>query len=135
MDESLFRKGKLFREYAESSEFEEVYRNASISKEDEKFFSSFRVKVVCISERWCKDCRREVPILAYIADRVGWNMRIFGKDENPALMEEYATEGLKIIPVFVFFDEAFNEIGRFIEKAPEGKTTPEVLREILLLRA
>ena len=49
-------------------------------------------------------------------------------------MEEYATEGPKRIPVFVFFDEIFNEMGRFIEKALEGKTTPEVLREILLFR-
>ncbi|MBU7027377.1 MAG: thioredoxin family protein [Theionarchaea archaeon] len=131
MDETLFRKGKLFKEYVESSDFEKVYKNASISVGDEKFFSSLTLKVLCISEHWCGDCKREVPLLAYIAHKAGWDFRIFGRDENPALLEKYTTEGKSVIPVFVFFDENFKERGRFVEKAPEGKTTLEVLKEIL----
>lgn len=131
MDEDFFKTGKLFDEYASSSDFEEVYRSTSLTEEDEAFFSSFTLKVLVISEKWCGDCRREVPLLAHIANTAGWDLRIFGREENPALMDEYATEGKKIIPVFVFFDEDFEEIGRFIERAPPGKTTLEVLREIL----
>lgn len=131
MDEQLFRKGKSFIEYAKSTEMEETYRNFSLSPQDERFFSSFTVKVFVISEHWCKDCKREVPLIASIADKVGWEMRIFSRDENPHLMEEYATDGKEIIPVFVFFDRTFTEIGRFIEQAPEGKTTIEVLKETL----
>lgn len=129
MDENLFKKGKLFEEY-ESSDCENAY-NGLIAFEDETFFSSFRVRILCISEKWCKDCKREVPLLAYIAHKAGWDLRIFTRDESPALMEEYTTEGKRKIPVFVFFDENFKEMGRFIEKAPAGKTTLEVLREIL----
>ena len=131
MNEDYFRKGKTLKEYAESTDLEEVYKNASIKTEDEEFFSSFKVKVLCISATWCGDCRREVPLLAYISERAGWDFQIFGMEENPTLMEEYTTNGKNVIPVFIFFDETFKEIGRFIEKAPEGKTTPEVLREIL----
>ncbi|MBU7016599.1 MAG: thioredoxin family protein [Theionarchaea archaeon] len=131
MNEDYFNKGKTFKEYAESTDLEELYRNASIKTEDEEFFSTFNAKVLCISARWCGDCRREVPLMAYISERSGWDFRIFGMEENSVLMEKYTTDGKNVIPVFAFFDEAFKEIGRFIEKPPDGKTTPEVLREIL----
>ncbi len=131
MDKDFFKTGKLFDEYASSSDFEEPYKSTSLSEEDEEFFSSFALKVLVISEKWCGDCRREVPLLAHIANTAGWDLRIFGREENPALMDEYTTEGKRKIPVFVFFDESFEEIGRFIERAPPGKTTLEVLREIL----
>jgi hypothetical protein len=131
MDEHLFNEGRSFKEYARSSDIGKMYESTSISVEDQEFFSSYRMKVLCISEKWCKDCGREVPFLAYIADKAGWDLRIFGMDEIPALMERYTTDGKKKIPVFVFFDEAFREVGRFIEKPPEGKTALEVLKEIL----
>ncbi|MGC1119980.1 MAG: thioredoxin family protein [Candidatus Methanofastidiosia archaeon] len=84
-----------------------------------------------VSEEWCKDCKREVPFIAYISDAAQWRMKIFKRDENPDLMDEYTTLGLRRIPVFVFFNTDFVEAGRFIEKPPEGKTTPQVLKEIL----
>ena len=131
MDENLFKEGKPFEVYAESQDYDEAYECISISAADEEFFSSTTVKVVCISEHWCGDCRREVPLIAYVADKAGWDFRIFGKDQIPGLMEHYATDGKKRIPVFVFFDETFTEVGGFIEKAPEGKTTLDILKEIL----
>ena len=131
MDEHLFNEGRSFKDYARSSDLRKTYESTSISVEDQEFFSSCKMKVVCISEKWCKDCSREVPFLAYLADKAGWDLRIFGMDEFPALMERYTTDGKKKIPVFIFFDEAFREVGRFIEKPPEGKTTLEVLKETL----
>lgn len=58
-------------------------------------------------------------------------MRIFRIDDNPDLMDDCKTDGKKVIPVFVFFDADFKEIGRFLEKPPAGKTTIDVLKEIL----
>jgi len=134
VDEDFFRKGRTFNEYAESSDLERAYESISISPEDEQFFSSSKLRVLCISEKWCKDCTREVPLLAYITQKAGWDLRIFSRDEHPSLMDEYTTDGKRVIPVFVFFDETFKERGRFIEKPPVGKTTIEVLREILKKR-
>jgi len=46
-------------------------------------------------------------------------MRIFLRDENPDLMDQFLKEGLyRSIPVFVFFDERMNEVARFIESRP-----------------
>ena len=35
------------------------------------------VKVVAISEEWSSDCRRDVPVLAKLAEATGLEMRIF----------------------------------------------------------
>jgi thiol-disulfide isomerase/thioredoxin len=132
MDKEYFMKGKTFSEYArESPTFRKLYRRITISPEDERFFSSKRVCVLVISEQWCGDCKREIPLLARIADVADWHLRIFGRDANPDLMDNYTTEGKRKIPVIVFFDEDFGELGRFVECAPDGKTTIDVLREIL----
>ncbi len=46
-------------------------------------------------------------------------MRIFLRDANPDLMDQYLKNGLyRSIPVFVFFDEDMNELARFIEQRP-----------------
>lgn len=131
VDKETFSKGKPFTEYTDSPEFLEAYRQVSLSSEDQEFFSSLNLKVLCISEEWCKDCKREVPFIAYISDRAHWEMRIFKRDENPDLMNEHTALGTRRIPVFVFFTTDFDEVGRFIEKPPEGKTTLQVLKEIL----
>jgi thiol-disulfide isomerase/thioredoxin len=132
MDKEYFIKGKTFSEYAcESPSFRNLYRRITISPENERFFSLKRVCVLIISEPWCGDCKREIPLLARIADMAGWQLRIFGRDTNPDLMDRYTTEGKRKIPVIVFFDEGFRELGRFVESAPDGKTTIDVLKEIL----
>ncbi|MBU7020772.1 MAG: thioredoxin family protein [Theionarchaea archaeon] len=131
MNRETFSRGKSFTEYTTSPESLRAYQQVSLSLEDQEFFSSLKLKVLCISEEWCKDCKREVPFIAYISDTAHWEMKIFRRDENPNLMEEYTTLGSRRIPVFVFFNADFNEVGRFIEKSPEGKTTLQALKEIL----
>ncbi|MBU7024473.1 MAG: thioredoxin family protein [Theionarchaea archaeon] len=131
MDKETFSKGKPFTEYTDSSEFLKAYHQVSLPTKDQEFFSSLNLKVLCISEEWCKDCKREVPFIVYISDKAHWEMRIFKRDGNSDLMDEYTTSSTRRIPVFVFFTTDFDELGRFIEKPPKGKTTLQVLKEIL----
>jgi hypothetical protein len=37
-------------------------------------------KVLAISEEWSSDCRRDIPLLARLADTVGLELRIFTRD-------------------------------------------------------
>jgi len=47
-------------------------------------------------------------------------MRIFLRDANPDLMDQFLKEGrYRSIPVYVFFDEQMNELARFIERRPD----------------
>ncbi|HHY35674.1 MAG TPA: thioredoxin family protein [Firmicutes bacterium] len=78
------------------------------------------IRVLALSEDWCGDCVENVPIVAKLAHLYPvFELRIFPRDENLDIMDQYLTEGKRVIPVFVFFDEAGEEIGRFIER-PKG---------------
>lgn len=87
------------------------------------------IRVLALSEDWCGDCVENVPIVAKLAHLYPvFELRIFPRDENLDIMDKYLTEGKRTIPVFVFFDEAGNEIGRFVER-PAG--AHRFLREFL----
>ena len=52
----------------------------------------------------------------------GIEMRVFLRDKNPDLMDQYLNQGIyRSIPVFAFFDDAWNEVGVFIER-PDSVT-------------
>jgi hypothetical protein len=80
--------------------------------------------VLVLAEDWCGDVIDNLPILGQLAAESGkLNLRIFLRDQHPDLMDNYLNRGeFHSIPVFVFFDDDFHEIGRFIER-PESVTT------------
>ena len=44
-------------------------------------------------------------------------MRVFLRDANPDVMDQYLKRGLyRTIPVIVFFDEQMNELARYMER-------------------
>ena len=77
-------------------------------------------KVLVITEDWCGASLAYVPtVAAMVASDPGIELRVFLRDANPDLMEQYLKRGLyRSIPVFAFFDEEMNELARFIEQAP-----------------
>ncbi len=76
------------------------------------------LNVLVLAEDWCGDVIANLPILGRLAEASGkLNLRIFLRDQNLDLMDQYLNQGkFRSIPVFVFFDDDFNEIGRFIER-------------------
>jgi hypothetical protein len=79
--------------------------------------------VLVLAEDWCGDVIDNLPVLGRIAAESGkLDLRIFLRDQNLDLMDQYLNQGqFRSIPVFVFFDAAFNEVGRFIER-PDSVT-------------
>jgi hypothetical protein len=93
-------------------------------------------KILVISEDWSSDCRRDVPMLARLAEAGGLQMRIFNRDgkkilgtrrpdpaaypdANHDLMLEFlnAKDGGEwaSLPVAVFYAKDFQELHRYIE--------------------
>ena len=74
--------------------------------------------VLVLAEDWCGDVIDNLPILGRIAAASGkLNPRIFLRDQHLDIMDQYLNQGqFRSIPVFVFLDESFAEIGRFIER-------------------
>src|SRR4051812_6098831 len=102
------------REKLESNE-----RGLDLHAEDLAVFKSLpeTFNVLAIGEDWCTDVIDNLPIVARIAAESGkLNLRVFLRDQNLDLMDQFLKEGKhRSIPSIVFFDDQFNEIGRFIE--------------------
>jgi len=76
------------------------------------------LRVLALAEDWCGDVVANLPILGRIAKEVGnLDVRIFYRDQNLDLMERWLNQGkYQSIPVFVFFDQNFRELGHWIER-------------------
>ena len=75
-------------------------------------------KLLVITEDWCGTSLAYFPGLAKLVEgRPDVEMRIFLRDENPDVMDQFLKRGLyRSIPVFAFFDDDMNELARFIEQ-------------------
>ena len=81
------------------------------------------VNVLMLAEDWCGDVIANTPIVGRIASEVDTlNLKVFLRDQNEDLMHQYLKDGkYKSIPTVVFFDDDFNELGRWVER-PESVT-------------
>ena len=77
-----------------------------------------QLRVLVLAEDWCGDVIANLPVLGRLAKEVGTlDVRVFYRDQNPDLMERWLNQGkYQSIPVFVFFDESFRELGHWIER-------------------
>ena len=100
--------------------FEDNEQSAPVSDEDLAAFRALPrpLKVLVLAEDWCGDVVANLPILGRIAKSTGkLDLRVFLRDQNLDLMEQYLNEGkFRSIPVFAFFDDAFRPLGVFIER-------------------
>jgi hypothetical protein len=105
--------------------FEQNYKSAPLSAEDLTFFKRAAAqpdgpaKIVAIAEAWCGDVYRELPTVARIAQATGMDLRVFLRDENPDIMDEFLSNDGKsrAIPVFVFYTADMQYITHFTERS------------------
>ena len=82
------------------------------------------LNVLVLAEDWCGDVIDNLPILGSLAAASDGKLdvRVFLRDQRLDLMDQYLKGGeFRSIPVFVFFDQGFNELGRLIER-PDSVT-------------
>ena len=111
--------------------FEQYYKESPLSADDIAFFKKAAAlpngvaKILALAEAWCGDVYRELPTLARIAEATGVNLRVFLRDENPDIMDEFLSNDGKsrAIPVFVFYDKDTRYITRFVERSAGAHAT------------
>jgi hypothetical protein len=125
IDRARFDKGLTYDAYKAQmtrnrDRLEENEQRVDLSKEDLAGFRALPhpVKVVVLAEDWCGDVIANLPVLGRLAkDSAKLDVRIFLRDQNDDIMQRYLNKGqFKSIPVFVFFDEGFRELGHWIER-------------------
>ena len=79
-----------------------------VNSEDKKALESLgkKLKCVIITEDWCGDALYNVPVLLKLIEgNPNIETRVFLRDKNPDLMDQYLNKGMfRSIPVFAFFD-------------------------------
>ena len=125
LDAQRFAKGLTWKDYmAQMGETrartEDNYAKSVLTEDERKFFSTVtQVRyVLMLAENWCGDVHRNSPLIAHIAEAMpNCELRVFFRDANPDLRDAFLNNGYQSIPVVVFFDRDWNEIGRWIERA------------------
>ena len=124
LDATRFATGMAWKDYLAQmgdtkARTEENYNKASLTADEKQFFSGLnQVKyVLMMAENWCGDVHRNSPMIARIVEAMpGTEMRVFFRDQNPDLTDCFLNNGYRSIPIVVFFDKDWNEIGRWIER-------------------
>ena len=113
---------------ANKEKFLENVENARISDEVKAYFSDHPVSIAAIGEDWCTDVVHFLPVVIKLASEVdGVYLRVFQRDKTD-LIDSYLNQGeFKSIPVFVFIDSDWNELGHFIERP--AKSTQAMAEE------
>ena len=124
-----FGQGMTYEEYMESvkvnkARIEEYYGNVSLESSQTDALRELSSaeggpsRMMVIGEDWCGDVVRELPVLARVAEAAGLELRIFPRDENHDIMNEFLKEGLYMsIPVAVFYDEGHQYMCHWIERS------------------
>jgi hypothetical protein len=136
LDATRFGKGLTWKEYMAQmgdtrARTEDNYNRATLTDEERKFFSGVTdVKyILMLAENWCGDVHRNSPLVARIAEAMpGAELRVFFRDQNLDLTDCFLNNGFRSIPVVVFFDKDWNEVGRWIERSHPATNKAALIR-------
>ncbi len=124
-----YSQGMTYDQYMETvkvnkARIEEYYSNVALDSEQTARLQELSshengpARMMVIGEDWCGDVVRELPVLARVAEAAGLELRIFPRDENHDIMNEFLKEGLYMsIPVAVFYDQGHEYICHWIERS------------------
>jgi hypothetical protein len=125
LDAQRFATGLTWKDYMAQmgdtrARTEENYAKSALTEDERKSFSGMsQVRyALMLAENWCGDVHRNSGLIAHICDAMpGCELRVFFRDKNLDLTDCFLNNGFRSIPVTVFFDQDWNEIGRWLERA------------------
>ena len=130
-----FEQGLTYKAYRaqmtrNEDRFDQTENSVELPADEVAYFSSLpnSLNVAVLAEDWCGDVIANLPVLGKLAEITNkFNLRIFLRDQNLDLMEQYLKDGqFRSIPVFIILDQEFHEIGHWIERpATMTKLTQE----------
>jgi hypothetical protein len=121
-----FNQGMTYEDYRQQmtrnrERFDQTEAAVELNQDDVQAFAALPqpLNVLVIAEDWCGDVISNLPVLGKLEAASGGKLivRVFLRDQNLDLIDQYLKEGkYRSIPVFVFFDQDFNELGHMIER-------------------
>ena len=90
-----------------------IYESFKLPNDDQRLKQlqqSAYSKVLVISEDWCGDAMMNLPILKRISEELNWEVRVFHRDEDMDLIDQYLTNGTsRSIPIFIFLNDNYEQ--------------------------
>ncbi len=120
--------GMTYEEYIGSiqrnrDKFDYNYAETAIGEEDAGALRDLvsrengPARVLALAEDWCPDVVRGLPVMARLAEAAGLELRVFPRDKNPDIMDEFLKQGEhRSIPTFVFYTRDHRYIAHWIER-------------------
>jgi hypothetical protein len=136
LDAARFATGLSWKDYMAQmgdtkARTEENYQKSALTEDERKFFGGVKnVRyVMMLAENWCGDVHRNSPLVAHVAEAIpNCELRVFLRDKETDLRDAYLNNGYQSIPVAVFYDKDWNELGRWIERAHAATTKAAQIR-------
>ena len=143
IDAKRFATGLTWKDYMAQmgdtrARTESNYEKSKLTDDEKKFFGSVSgVKYAIMTvENWCGDVHRNSPLVAHVCDAIpGCELRCFLRDQNPDIRDAVLNNGYQSIPVVVFFDKDWNELGRWVERAHAATTKAAIIRSLTIDKA
>ena len=137
-----YEQGISYKEWMEKidrneEKFADNYNETTLNEEDVARIKALMAKpngpakVLALGEAWCPDVVRGMPVAARLCEATGLEMKIFFRDENLDIMNEFLYKGeFQSIPTLVFYTKDHQYIGHWIEKAKKARDEQPIMREI-----
>ncbi len=88
-------------------------------------------RVLVLTEGWCPDCFREVPVAVQMAEAAGMELRVFPRDLNLDIMNEFLRDGeFQSIPTFVFYTKDHRYLMHWSERSAVANEGMVEMRKI-----
>ena len=136
MDAHRFATGMTWKDYMGQmgdtrARTEDNYAKSALTEDERKAVGgvSHVRYAIMTAENWCGDVHRNSPLIAHVCDAIpGCELRVFFRDQNADLRDSLLNNGYQSIPVVVFFDKDWDEVGRWVERAHAASAKTAIIR-------
>jgi len=138
-----FEQGFTYADYiaqikVNKARFEEFYQNFRLKPEEASTLQALAqrsdgpAKMLVLGEDWCGDVVRGLPVLAHVAEAAGLELRIFPRDQNHDIMNEFLKNGQYMsIPTAVFYTRDHRYICHWIERPAIAEREMQEIEEAI----
>jgi thiol-disulfide isomerase/thioredoxin len=79
------------------------------------------VNVLIFACDFCPDCQNAIPIMHKMVEHSNFiNLKIVDRDADKELFRNYLINNKALIPMFLFLNEEFHEVARWVERSTHG---------------
>jgi hypothetical protein len=108
--------------------FEDNYNSMRIDPDDAAAIKALMekpngpAKILALGEAWCPDVFRGLPVAARLSEATGLELKIFFRDQNLDIMNEFLYKGeFQSIPTLVFYTRDHKQLGVWHERAQKAR--------------